>query len=91
MARESIVLLKNSAGVLPLDEHGTKRLLIIGANADRIHSLGGGSAVIKTVHEISPLLGINGMLGGNVDITYAEGYWAPQGRLFARRVLRRAC
>ena len=78
VARESIVLLKNSAGVLPLDEHGTKRLLIIGANADRIHSLGGGSAVIKTVHEISPLLGINGMLGGNVDITYAEGYWAPQ-------------
>lgn len=78
VARESIVLLKNSAGVLPLDEHGTKRLLIIGANADRIHSLGGGSAVIKAVHEISPLLGINGMLGGNVDITYAEGYWAPQ-------------
>ncbi len=78
VARESIVLLKNSAGVLPLDEHGTKRLLIIGTNADRIHSLGGGSAVIKAVHEISPLLGINGMLGGNVDITYAEGYWAPQ-------------
>ncbi|KFI56797.1 glycoside hydrolase family 3 C-terminal domain-containing protein [Bifidobacterium choerinum] len=78
IARESIVLLKNDAQVLPLDEHGIRRLLIVGANADRIHSLGGGSAVIKAVHEISPLLGINGMLGGNIEITYAEGYYAPQ-------------
>ncbi|MCI6531517.1 MAG: glycoside hydrolase family 3 C-terminal domain-containing protein [Bifidobacterium animalis] len=78
IARESIVLLKNDANVLPLDERRISRLLIVGANADRIHSLGGGSAVIKAVHEISPLLGINGMLGGNIDITYAEGYHAPQ-------------
>lgn len=78
IARESIVLLKNDAGVLPLDERRISRLLIVGGNADRIHSLGGGSAVIKAVHEISPLLGINGMLGGNIDITYAEGYHAPQ-------------
>ena len=78
IARESIVLLKNSANVLPLDAAATKRLLIVGANADRIHSKGGGSAVIKALHEVSPLLGINGFLGGNVEITYAPGYYAEQ-------------
>ena len=54
------------------------RLLVIGANADRIHSNGGGSAVIKALHEVSPLLGLNGELGGNVEIEYALGYDAKQ-------------
>lgn len=78
IARESIVLLKNDENLLPLDEHGMTRLLVIGANADRIHSNGGGSAVIKALHEISPLLGLNGELGGNVDIEYVLGYDAKQ-------------
>ncbi|PAU69580.1 glycoside hydrolase family 3 [Bifidobacterium italicum] len=78
IARESIVLLRNDHDVLPLDRSAISRLLIVGANADRIHSLGGGSAVIKAIHEISPLNGINGFVGGNIDITYAEGYYAPQ-------------
>lgn len=78
VARESIVLLKNDAGTLPLNETATKRLLVIGANADRTHSNGGGSAVVKAVHEITPILGLNGMLGGNVHIDYAPGYYAKQ-------------
>lgn len=77
-AREAVVLLKNKAGLLPLDARAMRRLLIVGANADRIHSNGGGSAVIKALHEISPLLGLNGQLGGNVEITYAPGYDAKQ-------------
>ncbi len=78
IARESIVLLKNDTHLLPLDERKMSRLLVIGANADRIHSNGGGSAVIKALHEISPLLGLNGELGGNVDIEYVLGYDAKQ-------------
>jgi len=78
IARESIVLLKNDAHLLPLDERNMTRLLVIGANADRIHSNGGGSAVIKALHEVSPLLGLNGELGGNVEIEYAFGYDAKQ-------------
>lgn len=78
IARESIVLLKNDAHLLPLDERNMTRLLVIGANADRIHSNGGGSAVIKALHEVSPLLGLNGELGGNVEIEYALGYDAKQ-------------
>ncbi|OZG69455.1 beta-glucosidase family protein [Bifidobacterium eulemuris] len=78
VARESVVLLKNEAGLLPLDARAMRRLLVVGANADRIHSNGGGSAVIKALHEVSPLLGLNGQLGGNVEITYAPGYDAKQ-------------
>lgn len=78
VARESIVLLKNEGDLLPLDEHAVTRLLVVGANADRIHSNGGGSAVIKTLHEVSPLLGLNGVLGGNAEIEYAPGYDARQ-------------
>jgi len=78
VARESIVLLKNDGNLLPLDEHAMTRLLVVGANADRIHSNGGGSAVIKALHEVSPLLGLNGALGGNVEIEYVLGYDAKQ-------------
>ena len=78
VARESIVLLKNEGDLLPLDEHAVTRLLVVGANADRIHSNGGGSAVIKALHEVSPLLGLNGVLGGNAEIEYAPGYDARQ-------------
>lgn len=78
VARESIVLLKNDDDLLPLNEHAMTRLLVIGANADRVHSNGGGSAVIKALHEVSPLLGLNGALGGKVDIEYLLGYDAKQ-------------
>lgn len=75
-ARESVVLLKNQAGKLPLDQKKTKKVLVIGENADRIHSNGGGSAEIKALYEISPLMGIKKLLGGNAEVVYAEGYLA---------------
>lgn len=78
VAQQSIVLLKNDDKVLPLNKHSMRRLLVVGANADRIHSNGGGSAVIKALHEVTPLLGLNGQLGGNVHIEYVKGYVAKQ-------------
>lgn len=78
VAQQSIVLLKNEDSVLPLNKHNLRRLLVVGANADRIHSNGGGSAVIKALHEVTPLLGLNGQLGGNVHIEYVKGYVAKQ-------------
>lgn len=35
-------------------------------------------AVMDALHEVSPLLGLNGELGGNVEIEYALGYDAKQ-------------
>lgn len=75
-ARESVVLLKNEANLLPLNPHDVKKVLVIGDNADRIHSEGGGSAEIKALYEISPLMGIKKLLGGNAKVTYVPGYFA---------------
>ncbi len=73
VAEESIVLLKNDKGVLPLDKK-IKKLLVIGENAEKLHALGGGSAEIKALYEISPLMGIKKLLGGNTEVKYAKGY-----------------
>lgn len=76
VARESVVLLKNEDSILPLDQKKMKKVLVIGDNANRIHSNGGGSAEIKALYEVSPLLGIKKLLGGNAEVTYVQGYFA---------------
>ena len=73
-ARESIVLLKNDAKRLPLDAKEMKKVLVIGDNAERTHANGGGSAEIKALYEVTPLLGIKMVLGGNSDVRFVQGY-----------------
>ena len=76
-AEESIVLLKNEDKRLPIQKEGLETLAIIGQNGERIHSNGGGSAEIKALYEISPLLGMKMLLGGNIQVKYAKGYYVP--------------
>lgn len=73
IARESVVLLKNEDNILPIQK-GKKKITVIGENADRIHSPGGGSAEIKALFEVSPLLGLNMISGGDTSIDYYPGY-----------------
>lgn len=77
-AEESMILLKNDTNKLPLDSKKVKKLLVIGQNAARIHSDGGGSAEIKALYEISPLMGLKKFLGGNTEVTYLPGYYIPE-------------
>ncbi|MDE7272084.1 MAG: glycoside hydrolase family 3 C-terminal domain-containing protein [Lachnospiraceae bacterium] len=74
-ARESVVLLKNDKELLPLDKRKMKRLLVVGENANRKHAPGGGSAEIKALYEITPLMGIQMLLGGNTEVVYKPGYF----------------
>ncbi len=74
-ARESIILLKNENNMLPLKKEKIDKLLLIGVNADRMHSNGGGSAEIKALYEITPYMGLSNQLGGNCEIKYIEGYF----------------
>ena len=76
VARESIVLLKNDKNQLPLCQGKTRKVLVVGDNANRIQSYGGGSAEIKALYEITPLLGIKMLLGGNAKVDYVPGYYA---------------
>ena len=74
VARESIVLLKNEKKRLPLSISSVKKVLLIGDNAESIHSNGGGSAEVKALYEITPLMGMKMLLGGNVEVGFVRGY-----------------
>ncbi len=74
VARESVVLLKNARGRLPLSPEKTKEILVVGENADWMHAPGGGSAEIKALYEVTPLMGIKMLLGGNTKVSYVKGY-----------------
>jgi len=76
VAREGIVLLKNDQQILPVDVKLYKKILVVGDNATRRMTLGGGSSELKTKYEISPLQGIKNAFGTQAEIKYAIGYAA---------------
>lgn len=76
-AEESMILLKNEKQTLPLNAAKIKKLVVIGQNAAKIHSDGGGSAEIKALYEICPLMGLKAYLGGNTQVEYYKGYHVP--------------
>ena len=73
VARRSIVLLKNE-GLLPIDPTRTKHIVVVGENAVTKMALGGVGAGVKTRCEITPLEGLQQLLGNQVKITYVPGY-----------------
>ncbi|MBO4980944.1 MAG: glycoside hydrolase family 3 C-terminal domain-containing protein [Lachnospiraceae bacterium] len=54
-----------------------RKIAVIGRNAEYCHAGGGGSAEIKALYEVSPLLGLKQALGGNAEVVYAPGYFIP--------------
>lgn len=70
---ESIVLLKNS-GILPLDPAKYRNVLVVGDNATRVLTDGGGSSELKVKNYVSPLEAIKAIYGPGVK--YAKGYEA---------------
>jgi len=70
VARETITLLRNEAGLLPLDPARLRTLAVIGPNAHR-PMLGGYSGTPKRV--VTVLDGIRAAVGDRVDVRYAEG------------------
>ncbi len=74
IAGEGIVLLKNDGGVLPLDLSSTRRIAVIGENAIKMMTVGGGSSSLKVQHECTPLEGIRAAAGDKAEIVYERGY-----------------
>ena len=72
IAEEGIVLLKNNENLLPLDASNIKSIAVIGENATRSMTVGGGSSNLKSHIEISPLQSLKEKYGSK--ITYAPGY-----------------
>lgn len=79
IAAEGIVLLKNGTSrtspVLPLNLSAAKNILVVGENAIKMMTVGGGSSSLKVQHEISPLEGLKARLTGTgINVDYARGY-----------------
>ncbi len=75
VAKEGVVLLKNSKSFFPLDANQKINIAVIGQNAVRPMTHGGGSSQLKTKYEISPLDGIKRKFK-NATINYSIGYAA---------------
>ena len=73
VATEGIVLLKNEDSFLPIDPNTELTIAIIGENATRQMTLGGGSSALKAKHEISPLEGIKAQFP-KANILHSVGY-----------------
>ncbi len=74
IAAEGIVLLKNQGDVLPLDPKKPCRVLVVGENAIKMMTVGGGSSSLKVQREVSPLDGLKKRLGPAFLVDYARGY-----------------
>ncbi len=72
---EGIVLLRNEGHVLPLPRTAGKRILVVGENAIKMMTVGGGSSSLKVQREISPLDGIRVAAASyGIDVDYERGY-----------------
>jgi beta-glucosidase len=74
IAEQGIVLLQNKGNVLPINLNKAKKILVVGENAVKMMTVGGGSSSLKVQREISPFDGLKARLGNNVAVDYERGY-----------------
>ncbi|RZJ37412.1 MAG: glycosyl hydrolase, partial [Chryseobacterium sp.] len=79
VGEEGIVLLKNQNNVLPIDLTKVKTIAVIGENAIKMMTVGGGSSSLKAKYETLPLDGIKSRFGKEAEVTYARGYVGDPG------------
>ena len=73
IAEEGIVLLKNERDNLPIAADA-KRILVVGENAIKMMTVGGGSSSLKVKYECSPLDGLRAYYAGRAEVAFARGY-----------------
>lgn len=74
IGEEGIVLLQNKNALLPIDLNKTRKIAVIGENAVKMMTVGGGSSSLKAEREISPLDGIRKRVGDKAEVVWARGY-----------------
>ncbi len=73
VGEEGIVLLQNPANLLPVNAAKYRTIAVIGENATRKLTEGGGSSELKVKREVSPLQGLKEKFG-KTKICYSLGY-----------------
>jgi beta-glucosidase len=81
IAGEGIVLLRNENQTLPIELKTSERptILVVGENAIKMMTVGGGSSSLKAKYEISPLQGIQERAGDKANVQYVRGYVGDVG------------
>ena len=74
IATEGIVLLKNENNILPIDLEKTSKILVVGENAIKKMTVGGGSSSLKARDEFTPIVGLREAVGDKAEIVYQRGY-----------------
>ena len=74
IGEEGVVLLKNDRQILPIDPAKTPRIAVVGENAIKMMTVGGGSSSLKARYEVTPLDGLKKRFGDKAEIVYARGY-----------------
>ncbi len=74
IAGEGIVLLKNEGSVLPINLTSKPNILVVGENALKMMTVGGGSSSLKAREEVSPYDGLCDVVGDRATISYERGY-----------------
>ena len=72
LIKEGKLDVRNEKNILPIVPERYKKILVVGENATRSLTQGGGSSELKTLRDISPLEAIKKLYGDKVD--YAQGY-----------------
>ena len=76
-AAESIVLLKNAGGLLPLDAAKIRSVAVTGPSAAIARTGGGGSSLVRPKYSVTALDGIQEAAGARVQVGYALGVAMP--------------
>ena len=74
IAGEGIVLLKNDNNILPIDLEKISKILVVGENAIKKMTVGGGSSSLKAQNECTPLVGLCEAVGDKAEVVYQRGY-----------------
>lgn len=72
IASESVILLKNTGGLLPLDPAKMRSIAVIGPNADKVQ-YGDYSYTRDNRSGVSVLQGIKDFVGKNIQVSYQQG------------------
>lgn len=71
---EGIVLLRNKGNLLPLDPSKPQNILVVGENAVKMMTVGGGSSSLKVQRETSPLDGLRAQSPAGSTVVWERGY-----------------
>ncbi len=74
IGEEGVVLLQNRNNLLPINLDNVKKIAVIGENAIKMMTVGGGSSSLKARYEVTPLDGLKARIGNKAQIVYARGY-----------------